>query len=397
VTILGFVAIILGFFAIPLALTRITQPKIAYVTLLYLMHIAVSVVVYWRAQANPADSQLYYYDQGNMYEYGFGMGTQAIIYITQYIKTTLGGSYLDFFLLFQTIGFFGIALMLRSFEEIHDELRLPYPPYIYALVTIPSLHCWSRALGKDPPFLLAVSLVLWAAMRLPNRAKALLGGLLLMLLIRPHIALIAVASLSFAVVVGRGIPLYMRVALLIVAASGTGVAVSAIQSAYSIDVTSAESIGQQLERRDNVLQTDDAGGSAVDAPFPIRLLSLWFRPLFFDADELFSLIASFESTFLIYLFIFLLLRTRQVIGLFRNVFFVRYAMFFGVGLTFLLALSYWNVGLGLRQKWSMMMPMYLVLFVAARAVWQARKRGRTLAAAAEAPAYPVVVQPRPAV
>jgi hypothetical protein len=395
VTILGLIGIILGFFAIPVAFTRSSRPKVAYITLLYLMHVAVSLVYYWRAQVSIADSHMYYYDPEHYYEFGFGLGTQAIVYITQYIKTTLGGTYLDFYLLFQPIGFLAIAIMLRAFEEIHDELRLPHSPYLYALATIPSLHLWSSALGKDGPFLLAVSLVLWAAMRLPQRARALLGGLLLMMLIRPHIALVAVGALSVAVVVGKGIPLYMRVALFIVAAAGTGVAVSAIQSAYSIDVTSSESIGQQFERRDNVLQSDDAGNSAVNANFPVRLLSLLFRPLFFDADELFAVVASFESAFLIYLFLFLLLRTRQVIGLFRNVFFVRYAIFYALGLTFFLALSYWNVGLGLRQKWSMLMPMYLVLFVAVQAVLQAKKRGAAQGTPEPLP-YPPTAQPRPA-
>lgn len=396
-SILGLIGIILGFFAIPVAFTRPTRGKIAYVTLLYLMHVAVSIVYFWRAQVNIADSAMYYHDPARAYEDGFGLGTQAIIYITQFIKTTVGGTYLDFYLLFQPIGFLGIAILLRAFEEIHDELRLPHYRYLYALVTIPSLHFWSSALGKDGPFLLAVSLALWASMRLPGRAKALVAALLLMLMIRPHIALVAVAALSLATVVGRGIPIYVRGGLFLVAAVGTGIAVSALESAYSIDVTSSESIGQQFERRDNVLQSDEAGASAVNASFPVRLLSLLFRPLFFDADELFALFASFESAFLIVMVLVLLIRFRELFRLFRNVFFARYAVIFGFALTIFLALSYWNVGLGLRQKWSMMMPMYLVLFVAVLGVRAARKRTVAESAPADILHYPPAQQPRPAV
>jgi hypothetical protein len=224
----------------------------------------------------------------------------------------------------------------------------------------------------------------------------MVGALVLMLIIRPHIAVVAVAAISLAAVAGRGIPIYMRAALFLVAAAGTGVAVTALQSAYNIDVTSTESIGEQFERRDNVLQSDEAGTSAVNASFPVRLLSLMFRPLFFDADELFALLASFESLFLIAMVFVLTIRFRELFGLFRNVFFARYAAIFGLGLTIFLALSYWNVGLGLRQKWSMLMPMYLLLFVAVLGVRAARKRTTARAVPADMIGYPGAGQPRPA-
>ena len=396
-TVWGFIGIILGFFAIPVAFTRPTRPKVAYVALLYAMHVAVCLVYYWRAQVTNVDSAMYYYDPARMYEDGFSLGTQAIVYITQTLKMYTGGTYLDFYLIFQAIGFLGITVLLRVFEEIHNELGLPHSPHLYALVTIPSLHFWSSALGKDGPFLLAGALVLWAAMRLPSRAKALFGALMLMLLIRPHIALVAVAALSFAVVVGRGIPLYLRVGLFLVAAAGTWVAGSALQTTYSINVTSSESIGQQFERRDNVLQSEDAGKSAVDASYPVRLLSLLFRPFFFDADELFALVASFESLFILFLVLLLLLRFRDMIGLFRSVFFFRYAVIYATGLTLFLSLSYWNVGLGLRQKWTMLMPMLLVLLVALLAVRAARKRSMREIAPMAPIAYPVAAGRAPAV
>lgn len=382
---LGLIGIILGFFAIPVAFTHPTRVKVAYMALIYLMHVAASVVYYLRALESLADSFMYYYDPYQMYQDGFNVGTQGIVYITQYMKDAVGGTYLDYFLIYQAIGFLGITLLLRVFEEIHDELRLPHRPFLYALIAIPSLHFWSSALGKDGPFLLATSLALWASMRLPNRAKALIGALLLMLFIRPHIAVVAAAALSLAVVVGKGIPIYLRVALFMVALLGTGLAASTLESTYSIDITSAESIGQQFERRDDVLHSEDAGTTAVNASFPIRLLSLMFRPLFFDADELFAMIASFESLFLIGMVFLLLLRFRDLVGLFRNVFFARYATIFALGLTIFLALSYWNVGLGLRQKWTMLMPMYLVLFVAVVAVRWAKVRSAVEAV----PGYPL--------
>lgn len=373
-SILGLIGIILGFFAIPVAFTHPTRIKVAYMAMLYLIHVAACIVYFWRAQENLADSAMYYYDPFQVYQDGFMVGTQGLVFTIQYLKELIGGTYLDYYLIFQAIGFLGVTILLRVFEEIHDELSLPHSPYLYALVTIPGLHFWSSALGKDAPFLLATSLALWASMRLPSRAKALIGALLLMLCIRPHIALVAGAALSLAVVVGKGIPAYLRIGLFVVALAGTALAATSLDSAYSVDITSAESIGRQFERVDNVLQSDEAGTTAVGGSFPVRLLSLMFRPLFFDANEMFALLASLESVFLIWLIALLLIRSRDLFGLFRNVFFARYALISSIGLTLFLAISYWNVGLGLRQKWTMLVPLYLVLLVAVLAVRKAKKR-----------------------
>jgi hypothetical protein len=375
VSILGLIGIILGFFAIPVAFTQATRLKVAYMTMIYLIHVAACVVYFKRAEEGAADSALYYYDLYQNYQDGFGLGTQGMIYVVQYVREMVGGTYLDFYLLFQAIGFLGLTILLRILEEVHDELRIPYAPYFYALIALPSLHFWSSALGKDSPMLLATSLALWASMRLPNRAKALVGALLLMLFIRPHIALVATAALSLAVIVGRGIPIYLRIVLFFVSVAGTGLAATTLQSTYAIDITSSESIGQQFERRDNVLQSDEAGNTAVTGGFPVRLLSLLFRPLFFDADELFALLASFENLVVLAIMLLLLVRWRSAFQLFRSVFFARFALIYALALTIFLTLGYWNVGLGLRQKWTMLMPMYLILLVAVLAVRQARKQG----------------------
>jgi hypothetical protein len=375
VSILGLIGIILGFLAIPVAFTQPTRLKITYMAMIYLIHIAACVVYYWRAEEGVADSAMYYHDPYQSYQDGFHVGTQGLIYVIQYLRDIFGGTYLDFFLLFQAIGFLGITVLLRVFEEIHDELRLPHAPYFYALMAIPSLHFWSSAIGKDGPFLLATSLVLWATMHLRSRGMALIGALLLMLFFRPHVAIVAGVGLALAVAIGKGIPAYLRVGMLLIALVGTVVATVTLQSVYAIDITSAESISQQFERRDNVLNSEDAGTTAVTGPFPVRLLSLMFRPLFFDAKELFGLIASVESLLVVWMVLLLLLRSREVLGLLKSVFFARFALIYSVGMTLFLAIGYWNVGLGLRQKWTMLMPMYLALLVTVIAVRRARKLG----------------------
>jgi hypothetical protein len=123
----------------------------------------------------------------------------------------------------------------------------------------------------------------------------------------------------------------------------------------------------------------------MDASFPVRLLSLLFRPLFFDANGIFAIVASFENLVYIFIFGFLVYHLRGTAQVARGVFFLRFAAVFGTLLIILLTFVYYNVGLGARQK-MMMVPPIFALFVAhwgLRAQQAAERRASLAAAAAQ--------------
>ncbi|HEX8669495.1 MAG TPA: hypothetical protein VF727_14105 [Allosphingosinicella sp.] len=403
-TVIGLFGILLGFFAIRIAYRQPTKNKVAFLMLAYALHLTATVIYHRMGETTQIDAQQYYYDFAGSYDRGFAIGTQFFVFVTVSARKLIGGTFLDYFLIYQALGFYGIALLIRIFEETYDELRLPYPPYIYLIALLPSLNFWSTAIGKDPPYLLATCLALWASMRLPRRTVALAGALMLMLIVRPHTALMAIGALSVAVIAGKGMPMAARILLFVAAIAGTAFATVALQQTYAIDVTSAESISQQFERRQETLNSKDAGATAVDAALPIRLLSLYFRPLFFDARDAFALVVSFENLVIVAVMLLLLMQPGDLMRLFRRVFYVRYAMTLALAMTLFLSLSYWNVGLGLRQKWVMLMPAIAVLFVSLRAVQDARRRSaagqeaqaRLLAARAGWPAVAADGRSRPA-
>ncbi|MDP8993384.1 MAG: hypothetical protein M3N07_00125 [Pseudomonadota bacterium] len=389
-TALGLIGIFLGALAFRLAFIGRTFGKILLLAAAYALHVAAAFVYYRRTEADIADTYGYYYDPMGMYGEGFGLGTQFIVFAVQSIKHMVGGTYLDYFFLFQALGYAGICLLMRVADEIYSELGLRMPPYLYLLLFVPSLHFWSSAVGKDAPFLFSAVLAIWSSMRLPQRLLGLVAALLLMLLIRPHIFLVAVAALALAAMAGRGVRAHVRVALFVAASAGVAFAISAVQETFNIDVTSSESVMQQLERREGVLQTEDAGNTSVNAAYPVRLLSLLFRPLFFDAQGLFGLISSMENLAILLLVSVILFRIRFVAALVRNIVYIRFTVIFTLMLILFLALAYYNVGLGLRQKWTMVMPGLFVVLITLLCA-QARRRS-DLRARAAIPFPPGVVQ-----
>jgi|GEM_PF-1243687 len=390
---LGFISILLGFSAAWFAFLRPDRVRVTFFVLAYLLHIAASIAFYQITKNSSADAQLYYFDPTNMYDDGFGFGTQFIVFVVQWLRLTIGGTFLDYFLLFQVVGFFGIALLMRIFEEVYAELATPQPLWTYLIVFLPSLHYWSGAPGKDSLFFFAVVLAIWGAMSIRRRMIYFGGAMLLMLVIRPHIAVLGLTSIALTVLPDRSTKLWMRAGLAVVAAMGAAYAAASFLSTFKLE-SGADIVSDRAATREMVLQSDDAGRSAVDAIYPVRVLSLLFRPLFFDVRDMLGGFASVENALILLLFCIFLFRFRLVIRLIRRVPYVRFCFWFGASLVLVLGWDYFNVGLGLRQKWTMIMPNILTIYLTMVAVRAVQKGPAPPGPAMFAPAQNMMLDPR---
>ena len=372
-TFVGFIGILIGCIAARFAYLEPSRLRVSIFAATYLLHIAASGAYYIIVQSSAADAGLYYFDDYGLYEGGFGLSTQFILMVVQTLKLIIGGSFLDYFLIFQAIGFFGIAVLMRIFEEIHVELGRPQPLFTYFILFVPSLHYWSSAIGKDAPMFFATCLAIWALLRLRERMVALAVAMLLLLLIRPHVALIALTAMAMTVFVDKSTRLRTKVVLFVSAGFGAAYSVYSVWSTFEIDLTSADAISDRLAARESFAQSEEiGGGSRFDAALPLRILSLLFRPLFIDARNAMELIISAENAFVLFVVGTLILKGRAVLALVRAVPFARFSLVFTMALVLVLGLAYYNVCLGLRQKWTMIMPGLLVLYVTLRAFLDAK-------------------------
>lgn len=374
-TFVGIVGILLALGAASIAFVQQTKLRLAVFVAAFLLHVAAAFAFYQFVQAESADTALYYFDPMAYYEqFGFGISTYFVIYFVQALRGLVGGTYLDYFLLFQAFGFWGVALMMRTFQEIYAELNVEQPPATNLFLLIPSLHWWTSAIGKDAPFMLAIVLSIWAAMRFRKRIHWFVLALVAIFVLRPHLGLLVSAALFVTIVVERRIAFWLRGLLVLGALFGVYFAIATIQTTFNVDLTDPESVSNMLEIRDNVLNTADAGDSRVDAGYPFRVMSLLFRPLFYDVDNMFGNLASIENVLVLMVFGYLLFRIKRLMALFMSVAFVRFAVLMSLLLIGFQGLAYYNVGLGLRQKWSMILPMVFVIAIAVSAFVRATRR-----------------------
>lgn len=361
-TLLGIVSILLGTLTFRIAIIEPTRFRISMFAILFIIHLVATFVFYAYVQTQGGDTELYYYDELDFYSRGFALSTGAVIFFVQFLKGLIGGSYLDYFMLFQTIGFCGIALLMRTFEEIHLGLETEQQPLVLLLLLLPSLQFWTGAIGKDAPLFFAACLSLWAAVNMRRRYIAMGFAVGLMVIVRPHIAFVAVVAVSMALLFEREFSRWTRAGLMVVALAAGAFAISTISSSLRLDLTDADSVSAFLESRDNISQSAAGGNTSVQGSFGLRLFSLLMRPLFIDVEDVFGYIASTENVFLLAIYATLLARFGTVFALIRRSLFIRFAITFSIGIAIVLALSYYNVGLGLRQR-TMFLPGLLAVLV----------------------------------
>lgn len=369
-TFVGALAIFFCMAAIPIGFKRITNRDLMIGMLLLAAHVTTAIFYYVYSQSAAADAFGYYYDTMDMHFQKFSVGTVAMFKLVYFLKTYLNASYLDCYMIFQTFGFLGILILCRCFQEIQEKVQVPYRSEYIALLFLPSVNFWSCAIGKDAPLFFAISLCVWSMLKLGQRFLYACAGLGVMVFFRAHIALLATSAVAAAAFFERSTTLGRKLGLLCLALVGTGLVLGPAMRAINFDQASTPSIASYVEQQQSIYATAGGGTAVVNASLPMRILSLLFRPFFFDAHGFLGLVASVENLAVVIASLYALVRWRDIAHLVRRVLFVRFLLIYAAVLLFSLALVYYNVGLGLRER-TMAYPMVFCLLVA---LWAYRRK-----------------------
>jgi hypothetical protein len=191
----------------------------------------------------------------------------------------------------------------------------------------------------------------------------------------------AATALAVASIFGSTLTLGRKAALAGVGIIGIAVTASAVQSSIGVNAASLSSMSDFFEQQSDVYATVGGTTSIGDASFPMKVVSLLFRPLFFDAHGIMGVIASAENVSVIALFLYCVAQWRDIAHLVRRVLFVRFSLIFAFILLFLMSLLYYNVGLGLRER----VMAYPMIYCAVVALWCLRQKRSMLMRAVAAP------------
>jgi hypothetical protein len=271
--------------------------------------------------------------------------------------------------IYLTIAFIGQYLLYRAF-------CIAYPmgdrrTAALFMFLLPSILYWPSSLGKDCQSLLAIGMVTYG-LAILSRKGGLQGyvhialGLLLIFLVRPHMAGILAITCAFPYIFGKtrtglvGGILKLVAAPLLLAMTY----MLAQQGAEFVDMSSSGT----LSTLDKIGANNATGGSAFNTStsVPMRIAMspfIMFRPFPWEAHNLQSLLASVEGLFLL---IFAWKQRHWFVAALRRIRtdpFAAYVASYGLIFSVLFAGAMTNFGLLARQR-VMMLPVTLMLFIA---------------------------------
>lgn len=385
-TIVSLLGILAGLLAIPVFFRGATITRLGMAIALVFVHLIVAQLYFGFSKTSAVDAYAYYYAGQYWRQYSWGtLSTVFVGHVTQLLKIQLGASYIDCFMVFQAFGTWGLVILLRSFQEIYQKMDVTDAPLPLFLLFIPSIHFWTVAIGKDAPMFFAVSLATWASINLGRRLIPFGFAIAFMVLFRPHVAFATVVALLAASVLHSQLAFGRKAFIMVLGLIGTAFVLAAIEASFKVNLADASSVAQFWESRAAAEAADKSSTSIVGAPYPVRLVTLLFRPFFFDAKNMLGIIASLENVGSVLLFGYLIKQFRVIRYLSKRVLFINFALFYSLILIVMLSLLTYNIGLGLRER-AMIMPPLFCLFAAALAYGRKMKAQSSAAAGGAMPA-----------
>jgi len=242
-----------------------------------------------------------------------------------------------------------------------------------AVFYLPNMHFWSAGVGKDSLCFWGIAWFLFAVQNYRNRWWQGLIALFFVYYARPHIGLAMLGAATMAIVLGSEIKRQYKFILFCLTMGGTIYFSDQTLLFLGMEDFSIKSIGLLSESQILFLNRGNVG-SAVDLasyPFPLRVFTYLYRPLFFDAHNIMSLISSFEN-FFYFGFTFFLFRNFSLEAFRDAPVFLKAGIFMFIPVTFAFANSLSNLGITMRMK--NMTIIYLILFIFYLVVYQKKNR-----------------------
>jgi hypothetical protein len=240
-----------------------------------------------------------------VYEYlGTAEGTYFLFALNYLPAKVLGLSYFVGTMIYSLIGFIGltyfylIAIKLVPYNSKFGGLTL-FP----LLFFLPNLHFWSSAVGKDTLLFFCIGLFFYGIMAPFKRIHLLIIGIGLSYFIRPHMTLFMLVSLSLVYATSSKISTFQRIVFGIIMIGLSIQILPAVLEFAKVEEATLDSFEEFSENKAALLSRGNTG-SRIDIssyPFPLKVFTFLFRPLFFDINGIPALLASIENLLLLLL------------------------------------------------------------------------------------------------
>ncbi len=280
-----------------------------------------------------------------------GPGTYGMLLINYFPSNALGLGLLASSLIYTLLGYVGIAFFYAlCVNNIKFNSKIGKYSLFPLLFFLPNFHFWSAGLGKDTICFMSIGLFVYSMQQPSKNLIKIAIAMGLTYLVRPHISLFLVAAFGIAFMLDGNLKVYQKALLSVLFLGAFIVLFDVFTSFIEVENLNAQTISKYSDGKAAALNVDSGSGVDISSyPYPLKVLTYLYRPLFFDINGILAVVASFENLILLLLSIkFIRLNPFKFFMkgsyLFKGCF-----IFFLIGtLTFSLILG--NLGIMLREK-----------------------------------------------
>ena len=311
-------------------------------------------------------------DAANYYRFSlngmpsFGLGTDAVVYLTYFFGAGFSLSFVGVSLVFNIFGFLGLLAFDGALREVTWYKTRAVRFLATITIFLPSISYWSSGIGKDSLSFCAAGLALWAALDLKRRWPLIASSILIMLLVRPHMAGLLALALACSFILKSRISFAQR-ALLGLMASVAAILLVPVGLNYAgvEDGAGAAEIIEFVEKRQSYNQ--DGGGAVQisEMSLPAKMFTYLFRPTILEVRSVLSFAAAIDNLILLFLCFtggFALIKGSSDFA--RSIHNRQFLWVYTLSSWLLLSMTTANLGIALRQKW-MFAPMLIFLMISA--------------------------------
>ena len=330
---------------------------------LALFHFVLGIAYFFTTNNGGGDAWGYWTAAKNMNYLQFvrdvsgGEGTEFMRAFNFIPANMMGMSFLSNTMFYSLLGFMGMTYFFLIAARTIPYNKIISGYMLFPLIFfLPNLHFWSSGVGKDTTLFLCIGMFTYGLMKPFQRIPLLVLAGLLSMAIRPHITLFLMVGFGLAYVFGGKVsPAQRFIFSAAMIAIGLAILPSVMEYA-KIEEASAEGFDKFATGKAAVLSRSSAG-SAIDIssyPFPLKVLTFWFRPALFDVRNLNGLIAALENLLLLLVFI-KAMRTSPIRAFKAAPFVIKGLVIFLVVGTLAFSQSMGNMGIMIRMR-NMFLP-----------------------------------------
>jgi hypothetical protein len=297
-----------------------TKNKIFYISL-FIYHLIFTVISYTYLINNGGDSNLYWFQTPKTLNKDWSdflyAGTDFVCLINYPLVKFLNLPLWFGYALYSFIGYLAI-LQFVKWLRLMIPTQIVYKNFnlVMLIAFLPSLHYWTTLLGKEPLILLGITTFVLEISKAKGNLFQIIGALLLVALVRPHIAILLILCFVTIYILFKKNTLKTKIlvifsSLLIFILSG--VALLKISKIHKLDVAKTLRYNEfsKLSKSDS-----NSYVPMNEYSLPEEVFTFYFRPLFLDSKSVLYFFASIENLIILLLHVvslcFLILYRKKI-------------------------------------------------------------------------------------